>query len=82
MVASSQVVVSETQSVTLGFAAYTGPSLIRNSSPLGPYSRYMPRALKWSEGVGLFLMSEVPGWASGRTWCLQSLCPNLRPLTP
>ena len=37
-----------------------GTSLIRNSAPLGPYSRPMPRALWWSYGgVGAF-MSEVP----------------------
>jgi len=40
--------------------AYRGTSLTRNSAPLGPYSRTMPRALWWSEGGGLFLMSEVP----------------------
>jgi len=28
--------------------AYRGTSLIRNSAPLGPYSRNMPRALWWS----------------------------------
>jgi len=27
---------------------YRGTSLIRNSAPLGPYGRYMPRALWWS----------------------------------
>ena len=27
---------------------YRGTSLIRNSAPLGPYSRSMPRALWWS----------------------------------
>ena len=27
---------------------YRGTSLIRNSNPLGPYSRVMPRALWWS----------------------------------
>ena len=27
---------------------YTGTSLIRNSDPLGPYSRTMPRVLCWS----------------------------------
>ena len=37
-----------------------GFSLIRNSAPLGPYSRNMRRALWWSWGEGLFLMSEVP----------------------
>ena len=40
--------------------SYRGTSLIRNSAPLGPYSRTMPRALWWSEGGGLFLMIEVP----------------------
>jgi len=29
-------------------ASYTGASLIRNSAPLGPYSRTMPRPLWWS----------------------------------
>ena len=29
-------------------AVYRGTSLIRNSAPLGPYSRNMPRALWWS----------------------------------
>ena len=33
---------------------------IRNRSPLGPYSRLMPRALWWSWGGRRFLMSEVP----------------------
>ena len=28
--------------------------------PLGPYSRTMPKALRWSEGGVLFLMIEVP----------------------
>ena len=35
-------------------------SLIRNRLPLGPYSRQIPRALRWPYGGGLFLMSEVP----------------------
>jgi hypothetical protein len=33
-------------------ATYRGTSLIRNSAPLGPYSRTMPRALWWSYGGG------------------------------
>ena len=46
-----------------------GPSRTCNESkaeekgkrrPLGPYSRVMPRAIWWSYGGGLFLMSEVP----------------------
>ena len=40
--------------------SYRVASLIRNSFLLGPYSRPMPRALWWSLGVWLFLMSEVP----------------------
>jgi hypothetical protein len=32
--------------------AYRGTSLIRNNLPLGPYSRPMPRALRWSAGGG------------------------------
>ena len=39
---------------------YRGTSLMRNSAPLGPYSRTMPRALWWYQGGGLVLMSEVP----------------------
>ena len=41
-------------------ALYRGTSLIRNSLLLGPYGRPMHRALKWFEGGGQFLMSEVP----------------------
>ena len=40
--------------------SYRVTSLIRNSRPLGPYSRTMPRALRWSYGGGQFLLSEVP----------------------
>ena len=39
---------------------YRGASLIRNPPLLGPYSRTIPRVLWWSQGGGLFLMSEVP----------------------
>ena len=38
-----------------GYLAY-----IRNNAQPGPYSRAMPRALCWSQGGELFLMSEVP----------------------
>ena len=41
-------------------ALHRGTSLIRNSASLGPYGRTAPRALWWSQGGGLFLMSEVP----------------------
>ena len=37
-----------------------GTSLMRNSLPLGPYNRYMPRALCWSWGGKGCLMREVP----------------------
>ena len=37
------------------------PRSFFKGSPLGPYSRPMPRALRWSYGGGLFLMSEVQG---------------------
>ena len=43
--------------ITLTIRTHPG-SLIRNGAPLGPYSRTMPRALRWSWGGGLFLMSE------------------------
>ena len=41
-------------------ALYRGTSFIRNTPLLGTYSRNIPRVLWWSEGGGLFLMSEVP----------------------
>jgi len=44
---------------------YRGTSLIRNSTPPGPYSRTMPRVLWWPKGGGGgVLMSEVClyGW--------------------
>ena len=37
-----------------------GTSLIINRFLLGTYGRTMPRALRWSWGGVLFLMSEVP----------------------
>ena len=46
--------------VVLGHVIYRGTSPIRNSAPLGPYSRTMPRSLWWSWGGGLYLMSEAP----------------------
>ena len=42
-----------------GGGGYRGTSLIRDSAPLGLYSRTMPRALWWPQGIGLFLMCEV-----------------------
>ena len=39
---------------------YRGTSLIRNRPTLAPYSRFMSRALWWSLGGWLVLMSEVP----------------------
>ena len=44
----------------LGMLVYRGTSLIRNSTPLGPYGRPIPGALYRSQGVWRFLMSEVP----------------------
>jgi len=44
----------------VGSRFYRGTSLIRNSTPLKPYRRTMPRALGWSQGFRGFLMSEVP----------------------
>ena len=38
-----------------GYLAYK-----KTPPPLGPYGRTMPRALQWSYGGALFLMSEVP----------------------
>ena len=39
---------------------YKGTSLIRKRTPLGPYSRTLPRFLWGSLRGGRFLMSEVP----------------------
>ena len=38
---------------------YRGTSLIRNSPPVGHYSRTTSRALAWPYGGGGVLMSEV-----------------------
>ena len=38
---------------------YRGISLIRVCPTIGPYSRTIPRALWWFQGVWLFLVSEV-----------------------
>jgi len=46
---------------------YRGISLIRNSTPLGPYSRNLHRALWWPSGGVLFLMSEVPLYGAYKT---------------
>ena len=40
--------------------AYRGTSLMKNMPFLGPYSKTLSRVLWWSQGGGLFLMSEVP----------------------
>ena len=42
--------------------AYRGTSPVKNSTPLGPYIRNMPRAAWWSSGEVLFLMNGVPVW--------------------
>ena len=38
----------------------TGTSLMRNCLLSGPYSRPMSRALRWSQGGEMFLMSDEP----------------------
>jgi len=45
---------------------YRGTSLIRKRLLLGPYSKTMPRVLRWSGGGRRFLMSEVPLHATPR----------------
>ena len=50
---------------------YRAASLIRNTPLLGSYSRTSPRAIWWSWGGGLFLLSEVPLYFGGiivRAW--------------
>ena len=39
---------------------YRGTSLTRKRTPLGPYSRPMPRVVWVSQGGGRFLMGEIP----------------------
>ena len=41
--------------------------------PLGPYTRNMPWALWWSQGGGLFLISEVPLYTQVRRFKTQDL---------
>jgi len=57
-----------------------GTSLIKNSLPLGPNSRTMPRALWWPQGVGRFLMSEVSLYLddAGEDEVLQRIPPDER----
>ena len=55
---------------------YRGTSLTRKRTPLGPYSRTMPRVLGGSWGGGRFLMNEVPLYLSTRV----NVC--RAPLTP
>ena len=43
-----------------GLRVYRGAFLMGDSAPLGTYGRNMPRALWWSYGRRLFLISEVP----------------------
>ena len=46
-------------------SGYRGTLLMGNTTLLGPYSRTVPRALWWSKGGGLFLLSEVPLFSPG-----------------
>jgi hypothetical protein len=43
-----------------GGVGYRGTSLMRGTPLIGPYRRTIPRVLWWSQGGGLFLMSELP----------------------
>ena len=55
-------------------ARYRGTSLIRNRLPLGPYSKPMSRALRWSQRAGGYLeLSQSRG---------TSLIRNRLPLGP
>jgi len=56
---------------------YRCTSLIRNSAPLEPYSRNMPRTLWWSWGGGLFLMSEVPLYNLASVGALRAQIPTV-----
>ena len=54
---------------------YRGTSLIRNSAPLGPYSRTMLRALWWYWGEGLSFMSAISLYGlHGRECIVAMLC--------
>ena len=44
----------------MGLKVYRGTSVIRKRTPVGPYSRTMPRVLGGSQGGLRFLMGEVP----------------------
>ena len=43
-----------------GILLCRGTSLVTEQTPLGPYRRPMPRVLGGSQGVGRFLIGEVP----------------------
>ena len=53
-----------------------GTSLVRNCKLLGPYSRTVPRALRWFKGGGSLLMSEATGVRQPRQIrvCILRLC--------
>ena len=59
-------------------AVYRGTLLTRNSAALGHYRRTMPRALWWSEGGELFLVSEVPLYPHTAPW--KSWAPGVGPI--
>ena len=63
-------------------ATYRGTSLTGDRVLIGPYSRTMPRALRWSNGglrgVMLFLVSEVPLYPP----TVHKLMTQARDLTP
>jgi hypothetical protein len=48
---------------------YKVTSLTKNNPLLGPYSRTMSKAIWWSYGRGVFLMSEVPLYGSPPETC-------------
>ena len=60
---------------------YRGASLIRKRNPLGPYSMPMPGILGGTQGVGRFLMGEVPLYGTyttvtARVWpWISAKCP-------
>ena len=59
-------------------SGYRGTSLIRKRKLLGPYRRPMARVVEGSQGVGLFLMSEVPLYFGRIKSCFKVL--KVRPL--
>ena len=59
---------------------YSSASLTRNSAPLVPYSRALPRAIWWLRGAGRGKAGGRPIWLAERMRMAETVAPGRRPL--